>query len=418
MKHKFLGKFGMLIISFHFPPLLSARSIQVAKFVKYLRRLGVDIDIVTLDPQYHLSKTKEDDTLLDKFVDSAIRIERVGGFYFNKHIRRILIFIIGLPYILAIKNAIHKSLELARSKKYDVIYSISMPFESHIVGWFLKKRLKTSKWIAYFSDPFANAPLLFFSSKLRRLLLKKMIEEPIVRNADICIFPSNELREFVLSNYRGKYASKSGVMPHFYDREIVPRRKRRTAKNKVKIVSVGSFSRHRSMDTLLKALFMLKKMHSHVLKKLQIEIIGNVGGFDSLLYDKKMMCELNQIVKVYERTPYLESLAKMASADYLLLFDVPYKDSPLFPSKLADYLGFSIPIIGITGSNSCSAKILRKFSYPIIEPHRPDLFADLLKDIIEAKQVFRPAHYNLRDEYSCETVVQKFIKFLEKCYVN
>ncbi len=65
------------------------------------------------------------------------------------------------------------------------------------------------------------------------------------------------------------------------------------------------------------------------------------------------------MIKFFDPVPYLDSIKVLSEADILLVIDAPLKDSPFFPSKLADYIGAGKPVVALSPLSSTTTQIVR-----------------------------------------------------------
>ena len=71
----------------------------------------------------------------------------------------------------------------------------------------------------------------------------------------------------------------------------------------------------------------------------------------------------------------------MATSDLLLVIDAPDDLSVFLPSKLIDYLGAQVPILGIVPPGA-AAKLLARLDAPVIDPRNPEQVASALRSML------------------------------------
>ena len=121
------------MISYHSPPYLSARSIQIAKCIKYLNNAGYQVDVISVGKPRFLEKGLIDKEL-EKYCTSVnLNIDRVVD-KTPKYVSKVFSGLIGLPYLFWYREALKLALKKVRSGAYDIILTCALPFEPHLVG--------------------------------------------------------------------------------------------------------------------------------------------------------------------------------------------------------------------------------------------------------------------------------------------
>lgn len=397
----------ILVVSYYFPPVLSARSIQVAKFVKYVNRSHYRVNVVTANLS-SIGTGRIDEDLNKYLVDRTINVTRAKSRYVKTHLDVFLGSLTGLYFLPWIRSTFHECLCNMYDMHFEALCTFSSPFDSHLVGLLLKRKFGNVRWVACFSDPFVNNPFVAYYSRFLRRGFQSVIERLIVKNADVCVFVSHELMERIMCRYPIRFKNKCRVIPHCYDDEIFPVRVRSTSCY-VTLRYIGDFCRQRSLQPLVAAIRILKQQESEVLSKLKIEIVGQSPQPHELDH---FLRKDESVIRLFGPVSYPVSLELMVSADYLLVIDASFERSPFFPSKIVDYLGSKRPIIGITPLDSCTARILLDLGHHVVPPNEPERLAQLLTNIVMGRRAIKQAGHLYDKYYSCKNVVQKFIEVL------
>lgn len=396
----------ILLVSYHFPPTLAARGLQVFKLVKYASRLGLSFDVITA-PLNNPHQT--DDSL--KYIEqlSCVRVHRSNVFGRNllDHASSLLR---RLPMFRWYRDATGKTLDLIEKngpQSYSCMMTCALPVGSHMVGLAVKEKYPTLPWIAHFSDPWASNPLADPVGFWQRPLQRR-IERRIIENADRIVYVGQQLLEFAMRDYPSA-ASKARVLHHVYDPESYggpgP-----SPDNILTLQYSGGLSKERNADPLLEVVRHLKHRHATALPNLRFELVGG----ETLQAVKA----INEIVPGLARTTgkvsYPESLRLMKQADMLFLIDANLPDSPFFPSKLADYFGSERPVLAISPSHSCSTALLQRENMPCFDyAHLQDM-AKYLADLAEGKLTMPMAVAEIRRQYCGPTIAQDFRALLEE----
>ncbi len=125
------------------------------------------------------------------------------------------------------------------------------------------------------------------------------------------------------------------------------------------------------------------------------------------------------LVRLRDTVAYRESLKLMSSSDLLLVIDGPDEISVFLPSKLIDYLGARVPIVGIVPPGT-SAKLLARLGAPVADPRNPEQIASSLHLALKLASDRRHAvnwqpwgDPAIASEYKVENVAAAFGQMLE-----
>lgn len=313
--------------------------------------------------------------------------------------------------------------------KYDVVMTRSMPPESHKIGIKIKKIKPSIKWIASFGDPIANNPYVELTKKMdhtrflirvkrfpktiarniyRKFITEDSIENKTIKYANMIIFNSLEQKEYMLGNKK----KDNIVLAHsFYDK-LYPKNVKKYD-DKIHITYIGHLDKIRTPKLLFEVINELKMEDMELSKKLELNFYGNLSTDDKLYVFNN---ELYDVIKYKKQVSYLESLVIMCKSNYLLHIDANLSlvndKNIFFAAKLADYIGSSTPIIGITMLEGASANILRNINGLVLTYSKSDI-----KNYIR-KIVYENYSFNLNKnkclEFSAKNVAKQFDDMVEK----
>jgi hypothetical protein len=441
----------LLLITYHFPPLLSSESIVIGKLFGALSRTGlVQIDVITVAVGH--SNFKIDPGLLD-LLPGNLAIYRIPSFeswIFYKIYTRYFPKRTKIPDNLFIWRflATKAARKLFNKNSYDYIVAGVNPISCAIVG-IRSKDLKgnNSRLIMLINDPVARNPFKLICGFHKMKMMN--IEKEIVTKADLLLFPCPELRDYFLNPYPDKESINSCIIPHSYEPSffindfnapITPsyfkysenqihdelgisifHRNSQTKimnkdntfflnrhnKNKIRLAHIGDAGTNaRKFDILLEAIDYLS---SSILHSVEFYFIGQANPHIVKSFEKIKSVVFNNIV------PYRESLKKMQEYDVLLLMDADVDRSFFFPGKLPDYLKSGRPIIAITHPSSCVSRILGEHQAMIIAPNDPRGLAQAIVDLVKDRW---PSGKRIRSgisKYSSKKVAEQFYKALKYC---
>lgn len=380
---------------------------------KRLKHLNLDIDVLAL-------KGKEDAGLKEELLKDndfvKFDIETCLDYGNTICISHPLRLPVGL---INMYRYINKAYKKFTSKKYDYIYTSSVPGISHFCGYKIKKHNKDVMWYASFSDPIKGSPYkkdpnlekrsIFYKIAFRVgsfIYMNNKYEEVAIKHADKLIFICDEQRDFTLSQYPNseELKKKSIILPLCYVEDwkmytdlIVDDRMTNIPK---KAVHLGRLYGLRTIDTFLIALKELKEDDDELAKKIVFHQYSEIQKEDVEFINKN---KLNDIFVVHDKVSYDESLNIMKEADILVLFDTLMKDEPIqpyLPSKIVEYLLLRKDILGICAENSPSYRILREYSYNTIGYTKDDIKKNI-KHLIQNKDVHNYDLSDLKSTVNC-----------------
>lgn len=370
----------ILLISQVFSPSENPEAVLSAKFSRCLASLGWNIKVIT-EGTFPVGSVAEEEP---KIGQGSLQIVRTGSFQNWLPSQRIIrglinhtLMKLGLPcrdylwYPFGVKMG-NKILENSR---FDLIYSRSCGFSSNIIALNLK-RLTGLPWVAHFSDPWLDSPLLPFN--LLQYQVCKRLERAIIGESDAVVFVCEQAANLVMKKYPQVWRKKVKVIPHAYDsNEYLELEVKRGSGAPLRFVHAGTFYKGtRTPISLFQALAKLKKRCN---LKNQIEFIM-LGPLDQAYCENAKRLGVDEYIKWYGLKSRKDTFKICANADVLMVIDAPAKEESVFlPSKLVDYLPFKKPILGITPVRGASAELLSRLGWPVVDPLNVDGIAQTVE---------------------------------------
>lgn len=294
-------------------------------------------------------------------------------------------------------TATHAKLQEANFSP-DVLVSFGEPMSDHLVGLRLKRTLGIP-WVAHFSDPWSDNPF-----RLRHILAQRIntyLERKVIGAADRVIFTSEETVALVMSKYPTSWMSKVRVLPHSYDSTLFPDCIKTSSKLMVRYL--GNFYGHRSPRPLFDGLASILQEDPEFLQDVCIELIGGIPK--RMLRGSSYRMLPRGLVRTVPSVPYIKSLQHMVDADLLLVIDAPADNSVFLPSKLVDYLGAGVPVLGIVPPGA-AASLIKTVGGITVDPSNGNELAPMLRRaIIEAR---RQKADKVTNSWGKTEVVQKY----------
>src|SRR3989338_1848784 len=359
----------ILCLSFWTPPIIRPQSILIGKMIPEWMRQGISPVIVSYDVcgDWKINATVYHVPERTRRQFPNIPLIKQGYRLFEEHSYFEHLFKIVAPLV----------------KKYsiDVIFSFANPQESNVLGAMLKKCLKI-QFISHFSDPWYDNPY----KKLKGFAARKALRDErfVISMSDRIVFTNDAALELVMKKYDDAAKKRAVVIPHCYDPEDYPKD---IQKNKKFTISyIGAFYKERNPSLFFQSIEAVLDQYPKLKETLRIVLVGATSDYAGYSDEKlKKLITLHRLDDIVEVTPavsYKESLKYMKEADILVVIDADYKGSPFLPSKAVDYAGAGKIIVGITPTDSPTAKFLKNIGYSSFNYSEGTLLSRHLEDIM------------------------------------
>ena len=198
----------LLMISYPFPPNVSAGAVRSERFARYLPEFGWAVDVVTVKPKSDLLKYEKWSKALG--TDSKIHFTKTldpwlwlkkkkTSIFFLRVLRSAFMRLFNFPdhMIFWIPFAVRGGLEVCKKRGIDVIYTTSPPYSSHLSGAILKRILK-KPWVVDYRDPWSFRPW-FYRERWRLLRwLERKLDSMVMKNADLILTNTEKSRAQLL----------------------------------------------------------------------------------------------------------------------------------------------------------------------------------------------------------------------------
>jgi len=405
----------ILAIIYIFPPLLFPASIRNLRIAHGLASQGARVDVVMVDPKtYEPPGDMMIDHSAEPLIPASVRVHQIKSCELSLPLRliksrsvlRSLFYRVVEPVKKEWTSSAWRQLKGVGKGDYDLVMSFSQPHSNHLLGMRLARKLSLP-WVAYFSDPWTKNPYEQLSGKM--LTYIQGLERSVFQSADALLFTSPETVEQAMEGYGEDVKRKASVLSHAF----VPDWYRNMGEDQVKaggrttMLHTGHFYRKRSPMPLFEALKELEES-SRISDSLEVVCIGQMP---SDCRDWIGRNDLERLITLEEPIPYLDSLKRIARADWLFFVDAPSeKPSVFLPSKLVDYLGSKKPIIGITPVEGAGARVLRETGNIACALEDRERIMEVVLRIVESRMNFSP--YD-NEKYSIYTISRDLIGLLE-----
>ena len=238
---------------------------------------------------------------------------------------------------------IQKALKYFKKKNrfdYDYVYAVYPSISSLKLGFVLSKKYKVDL-ITDFTDSLTLEPLRPQSGLQRKKI--ESFEKAVVESSLQILSVSRVLADYLKNKYS---LNNIHTVYNGYDPDIVTT-PNRSSDSKVRIAHFGNIGSSRSRDVnclaIAMAVYFLENRHSN----LEVHFFGNFSDeeMNTISPSKNSKIIFNNYVNKSDGYRILSR-----DFDYLLLYGVPGNRSTV-TSKLIEYLGLQIPIVGICKGN-------------------------------------------------------------------
>lgn len=256
-----------------------------------------------------------------------------------------------------------KAIQLLNEKKFDALISVSLPFSSHLIGLYCKKKFPEINWLVDIGDPFS----LQFNHQLNNHFFYKSLnvslEKKVFKLAD-SISVTTEGTKKLYEKYFSTFGNKISVIPpllklnynDIYNFDLG------LDLSKTHIGYFGSFFKHiREPDGFLMLLKRIFPEFPELKDQIIVHFFGEISEYFIRKIEKHKNLQNNIIL--YGLVPR-EAIPNIVSQMHFLL-NISNKSNYQLPSKSVDYLASRRPIINI---HSIKKDLFKLFfaDYPMI----------------------------------------------------
>lgn len=359
-----------LLISYFFPPMITAGSYRVAAFAKHLPSYGFQPVVLTTE----LNRFSWGGTL-DDFPEPGYPIYRIPGLQMGTLMSRLfndriagygqtrqafrgpnanpVKKILGIAYdeVLTFPDpqwpwyvlGRQQALRVARKVRPDIVLSSALPFSSHLLAAYIKKKLNVP-WVADYRDLWSMS---HFTSQSRiSINFRKKIEKHVLMHADALTTVSAPL-----SANLGKLSTTAvQVVTNGFDVDETASHPIQLPAEweacRLNILYTGmSYPGYQDLQPLIKALARLHTSGRINPGQILVWFFGpNNEVFTPLIKEYA----LEAYFKIRGSVSHPESMALQMNADLLLFLEwTDLRHKGIFTTKFFEYLGAGKPILGI-----------------------------------------------------------------------
>lgn len=354
--------YKLLVLTYHWPPFPGSGATRWTSLVKYLRRLGHEVTVITTSAFGTLPSDGEEGVVRTRDLAAVSGLRRLlrrpplspegVGPTVEKPAPGILTRV-AVPDSYAaswVPFATLAARRFLRERPVDCLITSSPPDSVHLAGLALGRRRLA--WIADLRDGWTYEPLRPpFPTGLQRRLDARL-ERRVSLRADGLVGATGPISHDLERRY-GRPAStiRNGWDPAL-DRELAAAEPLALEADRVNLVYTGSLGGIRGHDErgLLAALREISREDTGLAGRLRLLIAGPLTAAERA---ELASPELAPVVRTVGELPHPQALRLQRQADALLL--ITSRDVSIATGKLYEYLAAGRPILALAGDNEAAA---------------------------------------------------------------
>jgi glycosyltransferase involved in cell wall biosynthesis len=361
----------VLIISPHFPPVNAADMHRVRQSLPYLRELGWEAEVITVD-KADVESYSEDDLLL-KSIPNYITIHFINAWDVNKTRK----FGIGSLSMRSFVNYRKKGNELLSTGRFDLVFFSTTAFHVLALGPYWKRKFKVP-FVIDMQDPWRND---FYLGKPKQeqppkfwlnYRIDKYLEGRTIPQSDGVISVSTGYCSMLTARYPNANLNCTvipfGAMKLDYEimeSNIHDCNRVQFNRDRVNIVYVGraGYDMQFSLSIFFAAIQIGLQKMPDLFNKIQCWFVGtsyapNGQGTSTVKPVAEAYNVASVVTEITDRLPYFETLFLLSKADILFVpgsIDTSYTASKIYPYVLA-----SKPMLAIFHENSSVVSFIQE----------------------------------------------------------
>lgn len=439
----------VLVITPFFAPETHAAVFRAHKLVKYLKRMGWQPYVITVDTNYEYN---EDPILQEelegvpvyrtKFIEPSIRglkmalggadrtyktLKAQGVFNTqnnitaeNSEVTSSKQSLKSKMYNYALNNylkspdrfwtwkngAIKKAEELIKNENIEIVYTTCLPFTSNEIGIALKKK-HNIKWVADFRDPITYGKR-FHSSIPKVFALQRKIQDDTFKYADTIVGASSSFGLIFYDQYAGEYDTKYHFIPTGLDDDYLPQK---TEEKDNTLVFVGEYLKE--YEGHFFRLFKEAFKNTPFEKIPKILIIGNIDINKSVALPHIKKLDIETHVRFYDHMPQNELYKLIEKAKFTLLINGERAYWWTVFAKMIDYIALEKRVLAFVPEISEARKEFNKTNTAeFLKFDRNG--ANRLRELVLNETDIKISNSEYCKRYLASSQVKAFIEIFEK----
>ena len=380
----------VLMIAHHFPPAGGSGSNRALAFARYLREYGWHPTVLTPGAEWAMNR----DDRLGGEIPADVRVIRTRSWEPRPHAAAPASAIPAVGSRSASNLRLHLghlkrfpdahlgwlpfALGAARRVSFDVAYSSSGPFTSHLVGLALK-RLTGRAWVAELRDGWYRWNRAIFPDyPAWRDRLERRLEASALRSADRVVLVTDRMAAAFRCQYPDLPKEHFAVVSNGFDPAQFPTTGEPPPEHPGwNVVHAGALYYGRSLASFLEAAARVAAADASFAHEFRLTLIGTLDG--SARAELIQRATATQ-VQFRGQLDHASTIEGMRSADALLLVanTTPGAEATV-PGKLFEYLAMGRPVLAVAPPDSSTADVLEQTGGGWLAPAgEPEAIASVL----------------------------------------
>ncbi len=311
-------------------------------------------------------------------------------------------------YIGWFPKAVRQGIKIVKENKIDFILTTAPPHSLFIMAVIIKK-ITGVKLVLDFRDPWALSR--WDKGNFIRYYLEHWLESYVLKNADLMLFVTENLRDEYIKNYTGIDKDKFILFSNGFDPDDFPPvpTEKREKKDFVRFVHLGTLYKKRNPMHLIIALNALKETDVFQKAPVRLEFIGSIASELNWLPHKIKQLGLEDIVTFIPPVSFKDSIKTMYAADVLVIIQ-PGTDLQI-PAKIFEYMYTGKPIFAVVETDSASDRLIAAGNLGKMAPaDNPQQIEQSLREMLTYIHEEQKPNWEYIQSYN----YSKYISVLEK----
>lgn len=418
----------ILFMTYFYPPLGGIPPQRSIRLSRALKRLGVDIVVLTTSNRQ--GWTDLDPSLLEKVKSlQVVRTPSPGTDALSKkrplltQAPKLLLIklmnVLFMDYMFAWNfTAFFKAFSIIRKSKVDFVYNSTPPFSPFLTTALLKLFFPKIKVIGDFRDSFLKYPGIFETgNRLKnrlRYLFCRLWERLLIRHIDIFFTVSPPIREEYLNRYPLIKPGQFHIIYNGYDEEDWADTGSYKRGDKFRITYTGTFPLLCSPENFLKGYALAVKENERLKEVGEILMVGSFKRKDQADFNSFPYPEL---LRVEPPKPLKEAIRLQVISDVNLLVISSAGKNQVVTGKLFEYMRSGRPILALAPEGPAREIILKSRMGIVVDPDDiqgiKEAILKLFRDW-EADALYVNPPEGFVEQFNSCALAKKFIEILER----